>query len=85
MTRSLKGTRWEDSDARQGDRVIRILEDPLAGVTVTTDGEPEPTDDWLDRDVRYEVETAQYNPSTIGDKGRLKVRTLQERYRKISR
>lgn len=88
MTRSLVGTRWEDSDPRQGDRVIRIIEDPLVNVVVHVDapeGHKIIEGDWKGREVRYEIQTAQYNPSTIGDKRHIKVETLEERYRKISR
>lgn len=61
-----EGDRYEDSDPRQGDRVVRII-DVVGGIA------------------EYEVETAGFNPSTVGRREHVTLETLHDRYRKISR
>ena len=39
---------------------------------------------WLGR-IRYEVEVAELNPKTVGNKRWIKIGTLAERYRQVSR
>jgi hypothetical protein len=60
------GNRFEDLDARQGNRVVRITD--VAGPLV-----------------RYVVEVAEWNPSTVGRRRWVLARTILKRYWRISR
>lgn len=61
------GSRWEDRDPRQGNRVIRIIEIPT-----------------LSRKGLYEVEVAELNPHTVGQRRRIKASTLRAGFTLIS-
>lgn len=39
----------------------------------------------LSRPARYEVEVAELNPKTVGNRRRIKVRTLLQHYKRVSR
>lgn len=70
LTRYEIGSRFEDLDPRQGDRVVRITDVRRLGPFTR---------------YQYTVEVATLNPTTKGKRRWVSETTLSKRYRKVSR
>lgn len=70
ITRYEVSDRFEDLDPRQGDRVVRIIQIRRVGPFTR---------------YQYTVEVATLNPKTQGTRRWVSERTLERRYRKVSR